>query len=46
MIDTFSDIIKAFQNLIWAEQARQRLNQIKLPIREIKKMKFYFDLNI
>lgn len=23
-------VIKAFQNPIWAEQARQRLNQIKL----------------
>jgi len=30
MIDTFSGIIKAFQNPIWTEQARQRLNQIKI----------------
>jgi hypothetical protein len=30
LTDALSNVIKAFQNPVWAEQARQRLNQIKM----------------
>ena len=33
LTNAFDCIIKAFQNPIWAEQARERLKQIKLLLR-------------